>query len=183
MTSRTVVLPLAVVLALSAGGAALAAQARADAAQALSVATFGAQPSTSATTSSQSGPLVLSYVDNQDKAARVFFLRSTGSLPLTGQTWTVSITNTAAGTKGEASLLSCSTGYSATGTCSGTETAFLTASETSSTAPVTVTTAFPVAAGGAVSVKFQPNQIRGYNASISTSVSRDQARAATTSSS
>lgn len=170
-----VVLSVAVGVSASAGTAAWAtAQARATGTQPVAaVATFGAQASTSASSSSQAGPLVLTFGTLTQET--VFFVRSTGSLALSGQTWNVTISNSNSVVKGSVDVLACVGGtYNAQAVCSGNETPVVQGLvEGGGTASKTTTYSLP--AGSALSAKVRPaRKITGFTVTIGMTVTRAQ---------
>lgn len=182
-TRSAVVLPLAAAVLATVGGTAYAvAQARATGNQGVSVVAYGAQAALPGA-ASPAGPLQLLYSENSDRAPRLFVVRNTGTTPLTGQTWSLSVVNTTAGTKGTSQVHVCVGGtYTSVDTCSGgTETLVVTTSETTPAASASPALALPV--GGVLSAKFTPVGSRGFTATVEMSVNRSQVRAATTSAS
>lgn len=191
-TRAVVVLPVAAAVLALGGTAYAVARAEATAAQPVRVATYGAQASTSASTASQPGSLVLTYgATDTVKAAQLFFVRNTGSLALDGQRWTVAVSDRAAGNAGTTVQVQVCVGgaYTQTAqlvtTCSGTEQTLGTVG-IGSTSVLTPAPALPVPVGGALSARVTPSasgSSRGFTVTVTIDVLRSQVRAATTSSS
>ena len=174
-------------LALAAGGAAVATaaapadaavDARASRAVAATSASWGASGAPIGGAAVTGSPYVVNW-NAGAIGAQYFQIRNTGSVALTGQTYTATNSKTTNGQVPPVAALDACVGSTWTvGVCTGTVVRLA----TSDAGPNTVTTA--IAAGGALSVRIQPvtlaNFPQSYTTSISVSVTRTQARAATT---
>lgn len=179
-TRTAVVLPVvAVLLPVAAGTSWAVAQARATGTQPVSTASFGAQPSTSATSASQPGPLVLTYGQlDAVKAPQDLFLRNTGTMPLTAQTWTVTVSDRLAGNGGtDVDLVVCVGGTYGVVGCSGAE---QTVSSTRIARSTTTRSSIALPVGAALAARIVPNggSSRGFTVTLSTSASRADATSA-----
>lgn len=175
------VLPVVLAVTAGAGAAYAVAQARATGAQSIGpIATFGAQAQPM-TGTAQAGPLTYSYTLSSDQSVKTFVVRNTGSLTQTAQSWTITLTNTGSGTKGDATITACPTPFDATGLCTGllplpvpTTVGTVNNSSTSPVNTFTYTTNFTLAPNAVFYARFTPNRIRVYDIAFTMTVSRAQ---------